>query len=102
MASAAAWAEIDEAGFYRVLGALAVVAVLVTLLQPILRKTTAPRSPRTGGFRLRLTLADGSEVEREDGDGDFAEAVAKAVRRAEREGSRVVRIERLEPGPGPS
>jgi MFS family permease len=102
MASAAAWAEIEEAGFYRVLGALAVVAVLVTLLQPILRKTTAPRSPRTGGFRLRLTLADGREIERANGGGDFADAVAKAVRGVERHGSHVVRIERLEPGPGPS
>jgi hypothetical protein len=102
MASAAAWAEIDEGGFYRVLAALAVVAVLVTLLQPILRKTTAPRLPRTGGFRLRLTLDDGREIERENGGGDFADAVARAVRRAERQGSRVRKIERLEPGPGPS
>jgi hypothetical protein len=102
LASAAAWAEIDDAGFYRVLGALAVVVVLVTLLQPILRKTTAPRTPQTGGFRLRLTMDDGRELEREDGGGDFADAVAKAVRRAEREGSRVRTIERLEPGPGPS
>ena len=102
MASAAAWAEIDEAGFYRVLGALAVVVVLATLLQPILRRTTAPRTPQTGGFRLRLTLDDGREIEREDGGDDFADAVAKAVRRAEREGSRVSKIERLEPRPGPS
>jgi hypothetical protein len=102
MASAAAWAEIDEGGFYRVLAALAVVGVLVTLLQPILRKTTAPRLPRTGGFRLRLTLDDGREIERENGGGDFADAVARAVRRAERKGSRVRKIERLEPGPGPS
>ncbi len=102
MASAAAWAEIDDSGFYRVLGALAVVVVLVTLLQPILRKTTAPRMPPTGGFRLRLTLDDGRELERENSGEDFADAVANAVRRAERDGSRVRRIERLEPGPGPS
>jgi MFS family permease len=102
MASAAAWAEIDETGFYRVLGALAVIAVLVTLLQPILRKTAAPRSPQTGGFRLRLTLEDGHEIEREEGGGDFAEAVARAIRKAEREGNRVLRIERPGLGPGPS
>jgi len=102
LASVAAWAEIDEAGFYRVLGALAVVLVLVTLLQPILRKTTTPRSPQTGEFHLRLTLDDGRQVERVDGGGDFAEAVAKAVRGAERDGSPVRKIERLEPGPGPS
>jgi len=102
LAAIAAWAEIDEAGFYRVLGALAVVGLLVTLLQPILRKTTAPRSPPRKGFRLRLTLENGREIEREDGGEDFADAVANAVRRAERDGSPVRKIERLEPRPGPS
>jgi MFS family permease len=102
MSAIAAWAEIDDPGYYRALGALAVVGVLLTLLQPVLRKTAAPRSPQTGAFRLRLILADGSRIEREENAGDFADAVARAVRAAEREGARVTRIERLEAGPGPS
>jgi hypothetical protein len=102
MTAVAAWAEIREAGYYRAFGALAVVGVLVTLLQPILRKTAASRSPQTGGFRLRLTLADGRRLERENPGRDFAEAVANAVRTAERDGAHVTRIERLEAGPGPS
>jgi hypothetical protein len=102
MTAVAAWAEIREAGYYRAFGALAVVGVLVTLLQPILRKTSAPRAPQTGGFRLRLTLADGRRLERENPGRDFADAVATAVRPAEREGVQVTRIERLEAGPGPS
>jgi len=102
MSAIAAWAEIDEAGYYRALGALAVVGVLLTLLQPVLRKTAAPRSPQTGGFRLRLTTADGSQIERDESAGDFADAVARAVRAAERDGARVTKIERLEAGPGSS
>jgi MFS family permease len=102
MTAVAVWAEIDQAGYYRVLGALAIVAVLVTLLQPVLRKTAAPGTTEPGGFRLRLTLADGHQLEREERARTFADAVAKAVRAAEREGSRVMEIERLEAGPGPS
>jgi hypothetical protein len=102
MSAIAAWEEIDNSGYYRALGALAVVGVLLTLLQPVLRKTAAPRSPQTGGFRLRLSLADGSQIERDESSGDFADAVARAVRAAEREGARVTKIERLEAGPGPS
>lgn len=102
MSAIAAWAEVDAAGYYRALGALAVVGVLLTLLQPLLRKTVAPRSPQTEGFRLRLILADGSEIERDESAADFAHAVARAVRALEREGSRVTKIERREADPGPS
>jgi MFS family permease len=102
LSTLAAWAEIDDVGYYRVFGALAVVGVLLTLLQPVARKTAAPRSSQTGGFRLRLILDDGRRIERQEVGADFADAVARAIRATERDGSRVERIERLEAGPGAS
>ena len=102
MTALAAWVEVDSAGYYRTLGALAVAVVLFTLLQPVLRKMATPRTPKTGGHGLRMTLADGSEIMRFAGAGDFADAVARAVREVERGGSRVTKIERLEGGQGPS
>jgi MFS family permease len=102
LSTLAAWAEIDDVGYYRVFGALAVVGVLLTLLQPVARKTAAPRSSQTGGFRLRLILDDGRRIEGEEAGADFADAVARAIRATERDGSRVQGIERLEAGPGAS
>jgi hypothetical protein len=46
---------------------------------------------------VRLTLADGATAEVEEGGRDFAEAVARAIRKAERDGGSVARIERLGP-----
>ena len=97
MVAAAVWAEIDSAGYFRALGALAVLAVLATLLQPVLRRVagTAPE-PRAGAtHRIRVTLADGRSVDREARGRDFAEAVERAVRAAEQEGAEVAAIERL-------
>jgi hypothetical protein len=102
MVTLATWVEVDSAGYYRALAAIAVVVVLFTLLQPVLRKMAAPRAPKTGGHGLRMTLADGREIMRFVDAGDFADAVARTVREVERGGSRVTKIERLEGGQGPS
>jgi hypothetical protein len=104
MSSAAAWAEIDAVGYYRALGALAVLGLLSTLLQPVLRRMSGVGAPpdEKALHRIRVTLADGRSLDREESGPDFADAVARAVRAAEREGARVMKIERLEAGPGPS
>jgi hypothetical protein len=98
MTAIAVWAEIDTTGYYRALGAVAVLGVLATLLQPALRRfgggAEARPSART---RVRLTLADGATVEVEEGGRDFAEAAARAIRKAETGGGSVARIERLGP-----
>jgi MFS family permease len=76
----AGWAELeDAAGYYRVVGATAVAAVLATLLQPILRRMEVPAD---GRFELRITL-DSAPSE---------EAVAAAVEALERHGSRVEKV----------
>jgi hypothetical protein len=104
MTSAAAWGEIDTVGYYRALGALAVLGLLSTLLQPVLRRVVgAAAAPDARvAHRIRVTLADGRSLDREESGRDFAEAVARAVRAAERDGSRVRKIERVEAESGPS
>jgi hypothetical protein len=104
MTSAAAWAEIDAVGYYRALGALAVLGLLSTLLQPVLRRVVGAAVAPAGraSHRVRVTLADGRSLDREESGRDFADAVERAVRAAEREGSPVEKVERLEAGPGPS
>jgi hypothetical protein len=94
MASLAAWLEIeDEAFYYRLLAAVAVAVLLTTILQPILRR--AGREAAVGAaFELRLTTEDGTEVARSVEAPDFAAAVERAIRELERDGVRIVRVER--------
>jgi len=94
MASAAAWFQVEREGFYRALGAVAVVAVFLSLLQPVLRR--AVRGGPAATHHLRLTLADGRELALEEAGRGFAEAAAHAIREAERGGVRVVRVVRLD------
>jgi hypothetical protein len=100
MAAAAIWSETERLGYFRAIGALAVLAVLVTLLQPVLRRIAgAAPAPGAGPtHRIRISLADGRSLDREAHGRDFAEAVARAVREAEKEGSPVDKIERLSRG----
>lgn len=78
--------EIDDAGFYRVLGAVAIVDVLLIALVAVLRRGAGPIAQT---HRVRV---DGRLVEVPGR--DWAAAVATAVRQAERDGSTVRRIER--------
>lgn len=71
----AAWREVDDAGYYRALGATAVAAVLATLLQPIVRRLERPAER---GHELVLRL-DREPTE---------EAVAAAVEALARHGVR--------------
>ena len=92
MVGLAVWAEIGSSGFYRALGAAVVLDVLLVALQPIL--AAARREPTI--HRLRLVGQPGGEVETTVEAGDFASAAAKAIRAAERNGTRVLGVMRIE------
>jgi hypothetical protein len=96
LVSLAAWQEIDDGGFYRIVGALAVAELLVILLQPILRRTGGGTTPSSGVpvFEFSVTLDDGREVPGDRPAKDFATAVASAISEVEGSGGRVVRVER--------
>ncbi|HET9324716.1 MAG TPA: hypothetical protein VFO03_12630 [Gaiellaceae bacterium] len=89
----AVWQEVEDETFYRILAALAVADLLATVLQPVLRRAGREELTRER-FALLLTTADGSEVERTLQAADLAAAAATAIRDVERDGSRVVRLER--------
>lgn len=93
MVSVAVWAEVDRETYWRLLASLAVANVLLTVLQPVLRRMQGP--DRLPPHRLGLTLSGGGEREVEVQARDFADAVARAVRDAERDGATVERIERI-------
>lgn len=92
MVSAAAWGEIESTGYYRALGALVVLDVLAVALQPILGLARRPAE----AHRLVLATEPGGRSEASIEAPDFASAVERAVRAAERDGRRVLRIERLD------
>jgi hypothetical protein len=104
-------AEVGDDTFYRILGAVTVLNLLVVLLQPAVRRLAAPDEPRVHRFRCTLDrlpdpLPD-AEAYFVAGDGtaavecripaaDFAGAVETAVRALESDGARVTTIERRE------
>jgi hypothetical protein len=94
MVGLAVWAEIETSSFYRTLGAAAVLDVLLVALQPIL--AAARREPTV--HRLRLVAQPGGEAETTVDAPDFASAAAKAIRAAERNGTRVLSVSRIESG----
>lgn len=92
LVTAAAWGEIGSSGYYRALGALAVLDVLAVVLQPILGLAR----PSGRAYRLALVTEPGGRGETTVEAADFAGAVERAVRAAERDGRRVLRVERVE------
>lgn len=86
----AIWAEPDSEAYVRVIAAFAVVDVALVLAQPLVRRLAA----EPAAFRIQVTLDDGTTHELELHASDFAAAAADAVRRSERGGRRVVRLER--------
>ena len=91
MASVAAWAEIGSAAFFRALGALAVLNVLVVILQPLL----ALARPRGEVYHLHLELDEGDQLDADVEGVDFASAAARAIREAEETGRRVREVARV-------
>jgi hypothetical protein len=78
--------EIDSGTYYRGLGAVAVLDVLLVALVAVLRRGEGPIGRP---YRIRV---DGELIEAPGR--DFATAVAAAIRRAESEGKAVQRVER--------
>ena len=88
LASLAAWSEIEESGFYRVLGALVVANVLAVVVQPVLRRMAAvpppPAARADRGFRVAF------ELDRKPPD----DAVDEAKKALERTGAHVRSVDR--------
>ncbi len=86
------WSESEDVGAFRILGVLAVLALLTAALQPLLARA------RAAGVRvrMRITLAPGA-VEEVSADGrDVAAAVAAGIRGAEESGGQVAAVELLQ------
>lgn len=79
-------AEIDDGGYYRLLGAVAILDVLLIVIAAVLRRGSGPIR-QTHALRV-----DGQLVE--IAAWDFATAAALAIRQAEKDGTQVKRVER--------
>jgi peptidoglycan/LPS O-acetylase OafA/YrhL len=91
------WSESENAGAFRILGVLVVLALLTAALQPILARA------RGAGVRVRMRISAGSGATQEvSADGrDMAAAVAVGIRRVEASGARITAVEVLERGEAP-
>jgi hypothetical protein len=91
LGSVAGILEISDSGYYRLLGAIAVVDALMLALLPIVRR--AARFA-VSTFRVVVASEGGRRVERDIRARDFAAAAAIAIRGAEAEGQRVTSVTR--------
>jgi hypothetical protein len=89
MFTALLWAQIEQEGYARVLGALVVLDLLVVALQPILARAR----PLGALYRLRVVVEPGEPVAVEVEAADLATAASKAIRALERDGHRVLGLE---------
>jgi hypothetical protein len=87
----AIWEGIEDEGFYRFLGAVAVVNLVLVLLQPVARRMSgaptaaASERPHAAAYRLAFTLR-----------GTPSEAAVEEARQAlERGGAKVEKVDRL-------
>jgi hypothetical protein len=90
MTSAAAWGEIDDQGYYRILAAVAVLDVLLVALQPLLALTR----PVGVAYHLRILVDPDDVIETTVDAPDLASAAARAIRTIERSGRQVAGLER--------
>lgn len=97
LVSIAVWAELESALYFRVLGSLAVLDLLAVALQPVL----ALARPTSAVYRLRVLVEPDRELETTMSAPDFATAVARAIRSVDRDGGRVLRVERATLGSSP-
>jgi hypothetical protein len=91
MVSVAAWAELEDAVYFRILGSLAVLDLLTVALQPVLALARSRREIH----HLRLVVDQGEEIETDVEAVDFAAAASRAIRETERSGRRVLGVGRL-------
>ena len=97
MIAVAALEQIDSGGYYRALGAVVVANVLFVVVGPLARRATGGRSARRETYELVFTVEDDGrsrELTVERTAASFASAVEQAITELERDGARVVRIER--------
>jgi hypothetical protein len=98
MVTTLVWAGIDSQAFFRVLGAVVVLDVLLVALQPIVARARPVRVAR----RVRVALASGETVELEIEAPDLATAAAKAIRGLESRGDGVVGLTLADAAPEPA
>jgi hypothetical protein len=94
MATTAVWAEIERDAYWRVLGALLVLATLLLVLQPLLARA----GRELGHVELRLVDSDDRSEHVVVRAGSVAEAASRAIRAIEEEGRSVRALEVLSPG----
>jgi hypothetical protein len=89
LAIGAVWSETEREGYLRVLGAAVVLAVLLVALQPVLLRVRRDEIERP----LRVVDDAGGTVDVVVRADSLAEAAARAIRAAEREGRHVRSVE---------
>lgn len=85
MLAVAAWAGIERGGYFRVLGAVAVLDVLAVVLFAVIARSRR----HVTAYGLRVTVDFGEVVQTTVEAADLAAAAAKAIRSAERSGHQV-------------
>jgi hypothetical protein len=97
MFTALLWTHSGAHGYARLLGALAVLDLLIVALQPILARAR----PLEAFYRLRIVVEPAETLELDIEAIDLATAAAKAIRTVEHNGRRIVRLEVAEPAQSP-
>ena len=89
----AAIAEVDDGGYYRFLGAVFILDVLLVALEAVVRRLGARAEVQPGHAAFVCVLADGRQVRREAREHDLPNAVASALRELSARGARVRSID---------
>jgi hypothetical protein len=89
----AAIAEVDDGGYYRFLGAVFILDLLLVALESVVRRLGARPAVEAGHAAFVCVLADGRQVRREARAHDLPTAVASALRELTARGERVRSVE---------
>jgi hypothetical protein len=89
----AAIAEVSDGGYYRLLGAVFILDVLLVALEAVVRRLGAKPVVQAGHAAFVCVLADGRHVQREAREHDLPNAVASALRELAAKGERVRSVE---------
>jgi hypothetical protein len=93
MIAFAAIAEVSDGGYYRLLGAVFILDVLLVALESVVRRLGAKPVVAAGHAAFVCVLADGRQVRRETREHDLPNAVASALRELTAKGERVRSVE---------
>jgi hypothetical protein len=89
----AAIEEVDDGDYYRFLGAVFILDVLLVALEAVVRRLGARPAVPAGHAAFVCVLADGRQVRREAREHDLPNAVASALRELAARGERVRSVE---------